>query len=95
MSKMKNLIYVSLTCCLSMSIGHALAGTETKYFDFNSQKFISKDEVDIKEKALSLCAQQADVMVDKGIRDGSIPFDPYWQNYYHTAFTKDCLNKNH
>lgn len=95
MSKMKNLIYLAITFCFSMSIGNALAGTETKYFDFNSQKFISKDEVDSKEKALSLCAQQADAMVDKGIRDGSIPIDPYWQNYYHTAFTKDCLNKNH
>jgi hypothetical protein len=95
MSKMKNLIYAALTCTFPLFIGHALAESESKYFDFNSQKFISKNEVDSREKALSLCAQQADVKVDKGIRDGTIPIDTYWQNYYHTAFTKDCLNKNH
>ena len=93
MSNMKNVIYVALTCFFPLFIGHASAETETKYFDFNSQKFISKDEVDNREKALSLCAQQADAKVNKGIRDGAIPIDPYWQNYYHTAFTKDCLNK--
>ncbi|MGP2449015.1 hypothetical protein ACTUSR_07905 [Pantoea stewartii subsp. indologenes] len=66
----------------------------TGQFDFKSQKFLTKKEVHRRDEVISFCSQQASLLVAEGVKDGSIPIDPYIQNSYLSDITNRCISEN-
>lgn len=64
------------------------------YFDFNTQKSISKREVERREQLMSHCVDFANREVSKGISNGTIPMDVGWQGAFHSTYTQRCLNQS-
>ncbi|MDJ0023125.1 hypothetical protein QM543_07490 [Pantoea eucrina] len=78
----------------------ALAQTnEQGYWDFKSQKMVSKEEFDKDQDRLSACSDEATRRVKARIADGSIPMtsdasnNADWQRAFHSEYVRRCLNR--
>lgn len=71
----------------------------TKYFDFDTQKFIDQEEVDAREKRLSICVERASQRVNDAISKGIIPLIPdaslsaQFQARVHSEFVGQCMQR--
>lgn len=65
------------------------------YFDFESQEYINKDEVDKRDKKLSTCVDIANKMTSEGIANGTIPFTSSMDDNtsFQSAFFQEYFQK--
>ena len=72
---------------------------EQGYYDFNSQKMVSKEEYERKQDRLASCSDEASRRVEASIADGTIPLtsdasnNADWQRAFHSEYVKQCLDR--
>jgi hypothetical protein len=79
--------------------GRKSKSKSTKYFDFDTQKFIDQEEVDSRENRLSACVDQASRRVNDAMSKGTIPLIPdlsllsQLQARVHSEFVSQCMQR--
>lgn len=70
------------------------------YYDFKSQRMVSKEEYEREQQRLASCSDEASRRVEASIADGTIPLtsdasnNAEWQRAFHREYVKQCLDRN-
>lgn len=91
-------LLLMLISSFSVIPSHAQSN-EQGYYDFKSQRMVSKEEHEREQARLASCSDEASRKVEARIADGTIPLtsdasnNAEWQRAFHSEYVKQCLDR--